>query len=1031
MRNKMIILWIVVPALVVVFGLCMFRTLSTASSTLPPGAHQITVSEGATLSHLLINQPPRPAGKQDKEQSNFFAIIWHFLANIFKLLSGFIAKLISPIIVGIIPALTAIFVPKILDGRKNQRVQSIKNLEENYKKSVRKWLSDSMKFDLSNPASDSATAIKIDFDKDYIKPQLRLSMNISNDLLEPTKKHTYEPETLMRIRQMQIEKQPENTAKAVEVTGRWRLVLGSPGSGKTAYLKYQAWRESEPSSTRFPIYVDLKDFIPSTDSTLLKYIAVQLHKNYQLGENVGESEKYILQQMEHGNAFLLIDGLDTIKTQKGKNMYDKVVEEIKQYANSEKYKDLQLYVALRNVADGEFIGFEKGIIEEFHLRDIRALVESKNVIGKESNPYLQTLIDNSVRFQMFASNPRGLLYIAWNCSFKKDVLPLPLHRAKIYEEFINESIDKIHFASDAWKFTYTEAQELYATVAWKMQKHGTDICEEKTLQNEIGEILLVQISSPDSSGLSRDIKKQLEDAKVKIIQEVILPQGLLRKKEEGYRFLSLPLQEYFAAKYAILCQEKQDVLCQQYNNPWWEEVLLLYIYLLYDGKEQEKIKGVLARLAKEETTDTEVSRYMCPLIRGHGSVMGGSRVTEDVVKEIKLRLWMILFESKCLFIQAQISHILKDLQAKLTREICEELLQELATNGNATTSLPVNLSDYINQPIPLILLPYLDCNNNHTHAFKTLNNMDKKSIYNVLKGRTSWPGGEKTSIPAPIRMSMVVALRLFVLDNRGDYQNTAELRVALEELLEKPIDKNVKASIAITLGMIGNKETTSKLFQWLGINREDADVFVAWHVVGALGILGERFGYWEADTSICIVDQFKMLLKDENINVIIRWHIVMILLRKVYHLYDKDAYEKARQDLSIDRFPFPDTTLPGRAIKILLEEENDDAIDKNIIKWLDNLENLPTEKQLTDEQLNYLCETVGLVAHNIDVATCLKEVCERFCRNHKCSLPPDVQEKLKYTYWLVMRRQLASGKSKPDDASASNQNKAKSESRIP
>src|SRR5947209_7697899 len=59
--------------------------------------------------------------------------------------------------------------------------------------------------------------------------------------------------------------------------------------------------------------------------------------------------------------------------------------------------------------------------------------------------------------------------------------------------------------------------------------------------------------------------------------------GLLREQAQGwYGFSHLTFQEYFVTQY-IIANNRQGNLLQHLNNPWWEEVLLLYVGSINDA----------------------------------------------------------------------------------------------------------------------------------------------------------------------------------------------------------------------------------------------------------------------------------------------------------------------------------------------------------------------------------------------------------------------------------------------------------------
>ena len=69
----------------------------------------------------------------------------------------------------------------------------------------------------------------------------------------------------------------------------------------------------------------------------------------------------------------------------------------------------------------------------------------------------------------------------------------------------------------------------------------------------------------------------------RLLEEIAFENGLIKEQAHGWHgFLHLTLQEYFTAQYASDFNQLDELLIHR-HDPWWEEVLLLYIGLVPDA----------------------------------------------------------------------------------------------------------------------------------------------------------------------------------------------------------------------------------------------------------------------------------------------------------------------------------------------------------------------------------------------------------------------------------------------------------------
>lgn len=144
-------------------------------------------------------------------------------------------------------------------------------------------------------------------------------------------------------------------------------------------------------------------------------------------------------------------------------------------------------------------------------------------------------------------------------------LDLPERRGELYKQCVDTLLtlwDTSRNIRRRREFKPEQKRQLLEEVAWHFHLQG---------QRYFRESELLQCVAAFLPAIGLDAKQHGE-----MLAEIAAEHGLLKEQAHGwYGFLHLTLQEYFAARYAVDHQQL-EVLLGKRDDPWWEEVLLLY-----------------------------------------------------------------------------------------------------------------------------------------------------------------------------------------------------------------------------------------------------------------------------------------------------------------------------------------------------------------------------------------------------------------------------------------------------------------------
>ncbi|MBW4548325.1 MAG: NACHT domain-containing protein [Symplocastrum torsivum CPER-KK1] len=339
------------------------------------------------------------------------------------------------------------------------------------------------------------------------------------------------------------------------------MIVGKPGSGKTTYLQrvVTECNAGNLQAHRIPVLIKLREFVEDG-----REVAYSLERYLERCWRLSNAETQLV--LDQGRALVLLDGLDEVTGEDGKN----IAKEIKRFARA--YPQVQVIVTCRTQShESRFERFDYVEVADFNEPQVRAFAEHwfKTVMGDElaglarAQEFLGLLfLEENKPIRELAITP---ILLSLTCAVFHQTGKFYSKRSKLYEEGLELLLEQ-------WdKSREIERDEIYRDLSVerklellsylavkKFEQEQYVLFEQGELEGYIGEFL--RIGQRDSRVVLKAIEAQ---------------HGLLiERSQKVWSFSHLTFQEYFVAR-RIIGKSHFEQLLENLTKKEWREIFLL------------------------------------------------------------------------------------------------------------------------------------------------------------------------------------------------------------------------------------------------------------------------------------------------------------------------------------------------------------------------------------------------------------------------------------------------------------------------
>lgn len=648
------------------------------------------------------------------------------------------------------------------------------------------------------------------------------------------------------------------------------VIVGEPGVGKTTLLKYLTLRSARgelvgPDLPDIPLYIELSNAITNESKEgLLDLLVNEWGRYAQVPADIARFE--LAQAIKGGRVLLLLDGLDETAvgndSTQAREAYNRVLRLIQSFVDT--YDKLYVVVTVRkatyyNHSWHHLRGFTELEIAKLTPDAITLVINnylnaSNPATSKQMIKSLTTVLRRNKRIAQLATNPLLLLLIV--LVYRQNRV-LPARKAELYERCIElllrdwDAQKEYTTTNRARAFPPTSKNEdrLLAEIAWHLHVEGRSHFPRQKVLRIIADFLLMLNPTPNMTPET--------DAK-EILALMVSTHNLIVEKSPGnYGFSHLTFQEYFAALYVrdndVRDNALSNILLNNIDKSWWEEVLLLYASLVSDAS--PLLHKLLERSAKNNPA--EELFHVSLLLAGRCLETATFLKEGDLRTTILDRLYSILDTTPYAYLQGEIADIMVSVGD------IERLLNLLKRPG-IEASLAKNITAAMAYSSDKRLLPEL---------FNLLHNKEDIDFSYVRAHIALLIGKIGAQMPQNVGGRLLDLLkdssneewyvRLRVADALGELGDPT-IAPALAQMFLQPDDNySIYYHLAITLGKLGNSAIIPALFDLLQQKDSHLNDYVQGGIVVALRMMANQQ----------VINLFVRLLHKRELGISVRCQI--------------------------------------------------------------------------------------------------------------------------------------------------------------
>ena len=351
-------------------------------------------------------------------------------------------------------------------------------------------------------------------------------------------------------------------------------IEGEAGSGKSTLMQWIAINSASNNGDELP---ELKDSLPFLIE-LRKCDAQNISIKHAVNLIMSDSdctlpENWITHNLESGNAVVLVDGFDEVKSENRDTVLNWIDDMVRKYPKIRMVVTSRPQIGIhinKKFARYRLLPMTRDKVEQFlEYWHSAVLVDKLDVDKDEAYRYMKKLsvqIDNSEPIRRMVTNP---LLCAMVCALHfKNGSVMSTERNELYDDcckmlFGNRDTESEVPAFSHIKLSYEEKKNILSQIAYWMLKNNLIVAKTEQVISRIGYAI-------------RGLRENAQLYNPELLYQYFLERsGVLRSPEEGYvDFIHKSFQEYLAA-YEIHNQGDWGFIASKAGDINWYETLVL------------------------------------------------------------------------------------------------------------------------------------------------------------------------------------------------------------------------------------------------------------------------------------------------------------------------------------------------------------------------------------------------------------------------------------------------------------------------
>jgi len=376
------------------------------------------------------------------------------------------------------------------------------------------------------------------------------------------------------IRKFQSQNQGKQEGIKVANDQQYLMVLGSPGAGKSTFLRKMGLEALKGKKGEFkhgciPVFIELKRFT-SCDINIENFIAEEFRIC-----GFPEPNQFTAKALEEGKLLILLDSLDEVPTKNSTNVISQIQDFVDTYDKNRFITSCRVAAYrhnFRRFTDVAMADFDDIQIENF----INNWFSSKPDVGKECWEKLKS--NEYTAAKELTQTPLLLTLV---CLLYQRSGKIPTNRATLYERALRVLLEEwagekgIH-QEDLYKGLDTKRKEMI------LSEIAHDAFEEDRLFLPRREI---------ADKIEKLLAEMLPDEKfingIDVLKSIEVQHGVLVERADSiYSFSHLTLQEYLTAQYIDDHRKIEKLVTEHLTDERWQEVFLLVAGLMRGGADE-------------------------------------------------------------------------------------------------------------------------------------------------------------------------------------------------------------------------------------------------------------------------------------------------------------------------------------------------------------------------------------------------------------------------------------------------------------